>query len=685
VSEALESRVREVRTRHRENKEERDRLAAQLKAEEELPQESDAIKGRVDALMRKLKWSNPVSADPEERASNLASALSEYASIVEQAGTLPWTPAPATLQGLNAYCAETAKIIEKCEELIKAWTGSNTLRTRRETELRSLNSAIEQARDAKLLIEAGVPRRTIEAGRHMQDSTRIAAQLAGTDALNRGLLEPYLTLDLKAAQRQAAAASKSAEAKRNDTRKRLTDFTALREKAQNLAQQLRAIAEQILKSAGDPDVCPLCHTLFEEGELTRHMHDGVDDTVEATGQALLQLIRTQDAALDASRSVEQQIEILVAFVGRAGAAKNIEVAAALKLLDGRTREFVEVSASLNRVEAELRELEARNLSQARFQRSMDQLLRLGRPLENPTLQGVTAFESGLSVDVANAQTHLEAQTVDVARSRGELQQLLSAALASVEDAIAAIARLKERLTTTQTVLDKLAKFTGAFPWPARFPLADLLVSVRQVRSLAAELQTALQREARRRQAQSEATTRKDELDRRLAQLEPVRDRLVTARDTLKELKEQNALTSAMQSALQANRDAIEAIFARIHAPPEFTRLGDDFKSLLRSNGEQADLAEISTGQRAAFALSIFLARNAQLVAAPPVILIDDPIAHVDDFNALSFLDYLRTLVIAGGRQIFFATANDKIAALFERKFDFLGSEFCRLNLAREAA
>jgi chromosome segregation protein len=71
--------------------------------------------------------------------------------------------------------------------------------------------------------------------------------------------------------------------------------------------------------------------------------------------------------------------------------------------------------------------------------------------------------------------------------------------------------------------------------------------------------------------------------------------------------------------------------------------------------------------------------------APPVVLIDDPIAHVDDLNSLSFLDYLREVVLTGRRQIFFATANDILATLFERKFDFLGAEgFRRFDLRREA-
>jgi hypothetical protein len=59
-----------------------------------------------------------------------------------------------------------------------------------------------------------------------------------------------------------------------------------------------------------------------------------------------------------------------------------------------------------------------------------------------------------------------------------------------------------------------------------------------------------------------------------------------------------------------------------------------------------------------------------------------PIAHVDDLNALSFLDYLREVAVRGKRQIFFATANDKLATLIERKFDFLGADFKKIALNR---
>jgi chromosome segregation protein len=55
-------------------------------------------------------------------------------------------------------------------------------------------------------------------------------------------------------------------------------------------------------------------------------------------------------------------------------------------------------------------------------------------------------------------------------------------------------------------------------------------------------------------------------------------------------------------------------------------------------------------------------------------LFDEPVVHVDDLNILSFFDMLRDLVLIGNRQVFFTTANTRIADLFAKKFDFLGTE-----------
>jgi len=84
----------------------------------------------------------------------------------------------------------------------------------------------------------------------------------------------------------------------------------------------------------------------------------------------------------------------------------------------------------------------------------------------------------------------------------------------------------------------------------------------------------------------------------------------------------------------------------------------------------ASLSEVSTGQRSALALAIFLALNLSADTAPPLLLLDDPIAHADDLNILSFFDYLRALVIHGSRQVVFATADEKVAYLFKKQVFF---------------
>ena len=61
----------------------------------------------------------------------------------------------------------------------------------------------------------------------------------------------------------------------------------------------------------------------------------------------------------------------------------------------------------------------------------------------------------------------------------------------------------------------------------------------------------------------------------------------------------------------------------------------------------------------------------------------DLFTYTDDLNILSFLDYLREMIIHENRQVVFATANQKLAGLFEKKFSFLGEvEFKTFHFER---
>lgn len=160
--------------------------------------------------------------------------------------------------------------------------------------------------------------------------------------------------------------------------------------------------------------------------------------------------------------------------------------------------------------------------------------------------------------------------------------------------------------------------------------------------------------------------------------------LQAASTALSKLRSELSLERATAKSLNAIGQEINEAFVRIHSPSEYEYVGSN-GVLLRSKEDQEDwsLDKVSTGQRAAFALSVFLAVNRTAAKAPPVILIDDPVAHVDDLNALSFLDYLRDLAVTSKKQVFFATADARVASLFARKFGFLGDDFKRIDLVRD--
>jgi exonuclease SbcC len=133
---------------------------------------------------------------------------------------------------------------------------------------------------------------------------------------------------------------------------------------------------------------------------------------------------------------------------------------------------------------------------------------------------------------------------------------------------------------------------------------------------------------------------------------------------------------------------ISDIFRRIHSPREFSHvqfLGDEIVAVREHDEQECPVTRLSTGQRTALVLSVFLALNSTLQKAPKILIFDDPVSYVDDLNILSFIDFLVTQSIESDRQIFFATASDKIAGQVSSKFDFMKDDkagFTVTNLSR---
>jgi DNA repair exonuclease SbcCD ATPase subunit len=166
--------------------------------------------------------------------------------------------------------------------------------------------------------------------------------------------------------------------------------------------------------------------------------------------------------------------------------------------------------------------------------------------------------------------------------------------------------------------------------------------------------------------------------------EKLKSRLNKAVNVLKKLSS-NSEDSILQDFFDTNLNEIKDIFKTIHSPQEFTDITFENKKLVlfKEDNKPYEISQISTGQRGALVLSIFISLNRKLENGPKILIFDDPVTFIDDFNALSFLDFLRYFIVKEKKQIFFATANKKFASLFKKKFDFLGeNEFKEFQLER---
>lgn len=141
----------------------------------------------------------------------------------------------------------------------------------------------------------------------------------------------------------------------------------------------------------------------------------------------------------------------------------------------------------------------------------------------------------------------------------------------------------------------------------------------------------------------------------------------------------------VQTFIKNNLTKIEYLFKSIHAPKEFASLEFDETGIIaiREKGKSKSKAhQMSTGQRVSLALAVMFTHFLAAQNAPKVLLLDEPVANMDDLHLLNLLDIIRELALRG-TQIIFTTANPDVAGLFRRKFSFFGNEFKQFEFIRE--
>lgn len=130
---------------------------------------------------------------------------------------------------------------------------------------------------------------------------------------------------------------------------------------------------------------------------------------------------------------------------------------------------------------------------------------------------------------------------------------------------------------------------------------------------------------------------------------------------------------ASEEVLREHLAKIESIFKLLVCSDECTALGVQGEEIVVSRskaGENVSMSKMSTGQKVCLALAFMFALFLSNETAPDFIMLDEPVANLDDLHMLNLLDLLRRLALSG-TQIFFTTANPDVAKLFRRKFSYL--------------
>lgn len=686
VNEAVVHRAKDFRNNKDELEEELNSVGDQIRKISEVKQESDSIRTHLDEMLHRMGWVSP-QGDKLVFASSLMGSLSELISLVQQAIDLNLSNLPLSIDGLEKHFTELKVNVEEAEPAIAQLEIMEENQIRLKDAIEHERKALDLVKQAKHLIGIGIPKRIEQLNKEESTIATYSNYLAGlSDDFLRILSTENIVSSVIEYQQVTTSRLSESEALLVNTESEYANFSSLREESINLARELRQIAGKILQSSTNSDECPLCHTQFEPSKLEAHIYMEVNDQYEEIGKTLLQRLRELEEEVRNLITLKAASSWLNDFCGYIKLSTDTPVHLSITEVEKAKREFVNAQNRLEFLNSELFTLDTQGLSMTKLEDCYTQLVEFDYLLEEFTLESadqlILTIEQKLPISLKTFD--IERKKVDVLKH--ELATTLGLVDPKIEALHAKLWQLKERLIEIEHLNDNLGAFYESFPWPKERRLGEILIEAESIRKVAADLQSDLNREEQAQLFNSQSSERKVHLEQQLNQLRPKLERLTNAQSVLDNIIQKYSLKGAMESAIQENRSGIENIFLRIHSPAEFSGLGSSLTTLIRKVDEsEVNLNMISAGQRSAFALSIFLAQNSRQTTAPPMILIDDPIVYFDDLNALSFLDYLREIAVSGGRQIFFTTANEKLASLFERKFDFLGNEdFCRINLARDA-
>lgn len=180
--------------------------------------------------------------------------------------------------------------------------------------------------------------------------------------------------------------------------------------------------------------------------------------------------------------------------------------------------------------------------------------------------------------------------------------------------------------------------------------------------------------------------KKRQIDRLREEKGIVEERIQRCQMAYEVIEKQKRLEYVMKEFLTQNAKQIELFFKLLHRPKEFGKLSissdGNIHFMRNSNNQLVESGQMSTGQRMALAFSVMITLHMRAANAPNFLMLDEPVANLDDMHVLNLIDLLRELAI-GGTQIIITTADSHMAKFLRRKFSFLKEEYSHFELNRK--
>ena len=647
------------------------------------------IKDTRDALLRELqtkaegcRWQKLPARFKLDDLAVLQEAVEDSATrLAQHAGRLPWLArvSIASLSREAKQLGEALKEMAQQKDLAKrnsaAWERTKARVVEVEAELKILRRLREYHVEPEALSLLG-------SSAAVKETRTKAAQLKEAVALLRAV-------DLKRFEECAATLDEMTTQQEADIAKRRRNLAKLKARAAELQTQLgmiKTVVEQI-KGLGrrfcelspHSTDCPLCGAHYDQLsariaslEFGAPMESSLRELTSETAREQATFAELQKAA-DALTQLRRAAQVVFSAPQLASRSTKsvVENLASLgeKLTEEETK-LDELTAKEKRLK--LAGFEEEEL-QALFEVAQEDHSHPGSKLAKK--EAVQALVTEKTEVLAALRTDEREKEKAQKEIDAELRRIVRRLLehAAVEDAGV---ELERRETLVEEVLAEVRSTQKEVAISDSEELSSVANRLATFAKAVARIQEALKRIEEKDALEQRLAASLAEAQGELAQLEPSHARAKTALTVLAKLLGSDYKAAYLQQVVAEHKEKLSTIFSRIHAPHEFKDVSIDTDVLLeRHTGVKSAVSEISTGQRAALALSIFLSLNSSVSTRAPWLLFDEPVVHVDDLNILSFFDMLRDLVLLGNRQVFLATANTRIADLFAKKFDCLATEF----------